>query len=408
MGFVVTFGSSAYTPGLQSVMEDFNVSTEVALLGLSLYVVGIAAGPMLAAPISETLGRRAVYLITFPIAALWTLGAGYSHSITALLICRFFAGFFGSPTLAVGAGTNADVWPPLHRAVASALFLLAPFAGPGAGPIIAGYAAQYNGWRWTQWCALFFFVAVYVYSAFIKETYKKIILQTRAKKLGIPPPIQTGPARLAKFKFLITVTLFRPIHMIFTEPIVGFFSIYIAFNFSVLFGFFDAFPIVFQGVYGFDIGQSGLAWVSVLIGCAIAVATVIIIDRVIYRSHHHKSHKEGREGVVAPEHRLYAAMMGSLGIPIGLFWFAWTARKDVHWISPVLAALPFAWGNLCVFVSIPYGTRNIFISNPNCPVFCGFISDRYIWPDDRCVSHGCKWLVAISSWSRVSLIHHSE
>jgi hypothetical protein len=36
---------------------------------------------------------------------------------------------------------------------------------------------------------------------------------------------------------------------------------------------------------------------------------------------------------------------------VGLFWFAWTARHDVHWISPVLAAIPFAWGNLCIFIS---------------------------------------------------------
>jgi len=55
---------------------------------------------------------------------------------------------------------------------------------------------------------------------------------------------------------------------------------------------------------------------------------------------------------VAPEKRLYAAMLGSVGLPMGLFWFAWTARKDVHWISPILATIPFAWGNLCVFTSV--------------------------------------------------------
>jgi hypothetical protein len=40
-----------------------------------------------------------------------------------------------------------------------------------------------------------------------------------------------------------------------------------------------------------------------------------------------------------------------MSVAIGLFWFAWTARHDVHWISPVLAAIPFAWGNLCIFIS---------------------------------------------------------
>ena len=32
-----------------------------------------------------------------------------------------------------------------------------------------------------------------------------------------------------------------------------------------------------------------------------------------------------------------------------LFWFAWTARPDVHWISPVVAEGFFSCGNLLIF-----------------------------------------------------------
>ena len=351
MGFVITLGSSIYTPGIKDIRAQFHVSSTVALLGISLYVLGLGFGPILAAPLSETLGRRAVYLISLPISALLTLGAGFSTNFASFVILRFLAAFFGSPTLAVGAGTSADIWRPIHRATATVLFLLAPFAGPALGPTIGGYAAQYGGWKWTQWPILFFSVATYIYCLFTKETYKKIILQSRAKKLGLAPPPRTGPTGPAAVKFLLTVTLVRPLHMIFTEPIVGFFSLYIGFNFSVLFGFFDAFPIVFEGLYRFDRGQSGLTWLAVLIGCVLAVMTVIIIDRLTFRKEYEKSIRDGRGGVVAPEHRLYGAMIGSLGLPIGLFWFGWTARTDVHWISPVIAAIPFAWGNLCVFVS---------------------------------------------------------
>jgi MFS family permease len=64
---------------------------------------------------------------------LFTLGAGFSNNFASLLVCRFFAGFFGSPVLAVGAGTSADIWPPRQRAVAASFFLMAPFAGPALG-----------------------------------------------------------------------------------------------------------------------------------------------------------------------------------------------------------------------------------------------------------------------------------
>ena len=103
--FIVTFGSSIYTPGYPEIMARFQVSSVMALLGLSLYVLGLAFGPVLAAPISETFGRRVVYLVSLPLAALFMLGAGFSQNFASLAICRFFAGFFGSPVLAVGVSS---------------------------------------------------------------------------------------------------------------------------------------------------------------------------------------------------------------------------------------------------------------------------------------------------------------
>ena len=43
----VYIGSAIYTAGLGGVMEQFNVSETVALLGLTLFVCGYALGPML-------------------------------------------------------------------------------------------------------------------------------------------------------------------------------------------------------------------------------------------------------------------------------------------------------------------------------------------------------------------------
>jgi MFS family permease len=114
-------------------MRDFDVSRTVALLGLTFYTLGIGFGPMTTAPLSEFYGRRIIYLVSSPIFMLFTLGAGFSTSFYSLVICRFFAGFAGSPALAVGSGTNADLFPPRQRAVATSMFLAAPFAGPALG-----------------------------------------------------------------------------------------------------------------------------------------------------------------------------------------------------------------------------------------------------------------------------------
>lgn len=49
----VSYGASAYSPASSNFAKDFHVSTEVATLGLSVYVGGLALGPMLLAPLSE-------------------------------------------------------------------------------------------------------------------------------------------------------------------------------------------------------------------------------------------------------------------------------------------------------------------------------------------------------------------
>jgi MFS family permease len=105
----------------------------IALLPYSFYVFGQAWGPVLAAPLSETFGRRGTYAPYLFLFALFTLGAGLSQSIVAITICRFFAGVFGSPVLSVSAGTIADIWVPQDRAIPMAVLVLIPFLGPSFG-----------------------------------------------------------------------------------------------------------------------------------------------------------------------------------------------------------------------------------------------------------------------------------
>lgn len=188
----------------------------------------------------------------------------------------------------------------------------------------------------------------YIMSLFMKESYKPIVLARRARRRGIE--VKSSQSRLALLKLLFTVTLVRPVHMLLTEPVVMFLTLYSSFSFGVLFAFFDAFPIVFQGVYGFNIGQAGLPFLAVGLGVILGAITGVVIDRVIYQKKYREAIAIGKSRAV-PEHRLYPAMLGSFGLPVALFWFGWSARPEVHWISCILSAVPFAWGNILIFMS---------------------------------------------------------
>jgi MFS family permease len=123
------FGSSVYTPAIPDVMHDFNVSDTIATVPPTTYVLGLSFGPMIGAPISETVGSMGTYRIAVPISAFFTLGAGFAPNITALCVLRFFAWLFGGAPLPVCAGTSADLFRPKEYAVAGTLLLYTGFLG---------------------------------------------------------------------------------------------------------------------------------------------------------------------------------------------------------------------------------------------------------------------------------------
>jgi uncharacterized membrane protein len=63
--------------------------------------------------------------------------------------------------------------------------------------------------------------------------------------------------------------------------------------------------------------------------------------------------KIAQPGVMAtPEMRLEPAMWGSIMLPVGLFWFAWTTFTSVHWAVGIVGTIFFGLGNVLVFIAI--------------------------------------------------------
>lgn len=99
----VAFVSSAYSGGVDQILMEFGASQEVATLGISLFVLGFAIGPLMWAPMSEMYGRQILYITTYGALTAFNAGAAGSQNIETLIILRFFAGSFGSSPLTVSA-----------------------------------------------------------------------------------------------------------------------------------------------------------------------------------------------------------------------------------------------------------------------------------------------------------------
>ena len=93
-------------------MQAFNVSQTKATLGLSLYVIGYGAGPLIFSPLSEipSIGRNPVYMATLFLFVILQIPTIYAKNIQTILALRFFAGFVGSPALATGGASIQDMF----------------------------------------------------------------------------------------------------------------------------------------------------------------------------------------------------------------------------------------------------------------------------------------------------------
>lgn len=129
----VSIVSSAYSGGMSSLVSDFQVDKEIIILGISLFVLGFAFGPLLFAPLSETFGRRNIFIVTFFLLTAFNAGATGSQNIWTLIILRFLAGFFGSSPFGNSGGTISDMFPAAQRGIAISMYSAAPFLGPTLG-----------------------------------------------------------------------------------------------------------------------------------------------------------------------------------------------------------------------------------------------------------------------------------
>ena len=173
--------------------EEFGFGREVGTLVISLFVAGYCIGPLVFGPLSETIGRKSVFVFTFIFYTGFQVGSALAQNTAQVLVFRFLGGTFASAPLANSGSvfllqlptsskrrlnTNyraviSDMWDADVRGKALAFFTIAPFAGPTLGPVCSGFMANAGvSWRWIFWLLTCFAAALLVITIFtFPETY---------------------------------------------------------------------------------------------------------------------------------------------------------------------------------------------------------------------------------------------
>ncbi|KAI5459533.1 major facilitator superfamily domain-containing protein [Mariannaea sp. PMI_226] len=372
--FVVYMSSAIYTTSEQQIREKFGVSAIKASLGLSVYVLGYGVGPLLFSPLSEIphIGRSPVYIITMFLFVIISIPTALVNNYPGLMVLRFLQGFFGSPCLASGGASMGDLYSLMYLPFGMIVWVASAYCGPALGPLLSGFAVPVKGWRWSLYESIWASAPVLILMFFfLPETSTPTILLQRARRLrkltGNTNFVSQSEIdqRHLTFSGIAVDALIKPLEITIKDPAILFVQVYSAIVYSIYYSFFEAFPIVYHGYYHMNLGQIGLVFLCILIGC--------LIGAIFYASllYFMVVPQIKKFGMGPQEQVLLPGLPASFGPTIGLFLFAWTARASIHWIAPTIGIGIYAMTSFvlfqCIFLYIPLSypqyTSSLFAAN---------------------------------------------
>lgn len=384
---VVTCSSSVYSMTMPSIAHEFGIEqtdrgrTTVAL-GMTLYFLGMAVGPLFYAPFSETYGRKSVYTFSFLTVLAANFGCAFAATLAGMLASRFLTSLFGSGFIGVAAGSISDLYATsVEMQVPTVLFTCSPVICPVIGFILAGaiisdtedVGRHSEKWRWVfHAISLALMVSYLLVVLLVPETCLIKLLGKKAQRIRK----RTGDWRYHMLKnkntnsstglFVLSAKLYQilkePVVLLYNEPMLALLCVYSGLLLAVMYLFFVSYPRVFSRVYGFSTYHVGLTFCGLLVGSLTAIPTVWVSCRYIKRFVFSKVEKskqvtgstvvfnDGKhdekqtdpdyvtttemecgcndkesECVYEPEYQLFQSICGSFVVPIGLFIFAWSA-----------------------------------------------------------------------------------
>lgn len=130
MSILSPLASSMFTPGIQQIADSLSSTPETVIGCTTGFVIMLGLGPLFLAPMSETFGRRKLYLVCFTVFALLQIPSALAVNVEMLIAVRTLSGLFGSVGIANGGGTISDMFEPSQRAGVFGWYLLGPLLGP--------------------------------------------------------------------------------------------------------------------------------------------------------------------------------------------------------------------------------------------------------------------------------------
>ncbi|MBQ4771345.1 MFS transporter [Pectobacterium versatile] len=134
-------------PLLPVLSQDFGISPATSSLSLSVSTVMLAFGLLFTGPLSDTIGRKNVMVVSLMLAAICTVICAFMTSWNGVLIMRAMMGLSLSGVAAVAMSYLSEEIHPSVLAFSMGLYISGNSIGGMSGRLVSGVLTDYFPWR---------------------------------------------------------------------------------------------------------------------------------------------------------------------------------------------------------------------------------------------------------------------
>ncbi|KAJ5902007.1 MFS general substrate transporter [Penicillium taxi] len=351
----------------------------ITLLEFYTYLLGQGIGGIIFPPYSECFGRKRLYIGSTVLYSGLCAMIGAVESPAAAVVGRFVTGVLSAIPTSIITGSIEDMFNSKARIWMMLSYIGVANMGVAMGPVMGTYITLAWGWydRYlttksgillTSTCRNWiFYVAAIVTAAIaflllsIRESRPSLLLErevdTLRKQTGMHSLEAFNPDSVPDWQKFVKNDLFRPVRLLFTEPIVFAVSIMGGTAMAIIYLFTEALPTIYQAM-GLSQEKSSLPFLAIGLGFLFNIP-----GRILEYQTANAYCKEKHS--LSPEHKLKGLVFAAPALAAALWCFAWTIPPNVHnvhWIFSVISLLVVGYGRNEIAIVLTGYMANSYLS----------------------------------------------
>jgi DHA1 family bicyclomycin/chloramphenicol resistance-like MFS transporter len=150
LGMLSTFGPLSldlYLPALPQLADELASSPSAAQLTITACLVGLAAGQLVAGPLSDRYGRRRPLLVGLGAYLAASAACALAPSVGVLVLLRLVQGLAGAAGLVIARAVARDLYSGRVLVVFFSRLTLVSGLAPVVAPVLGGQLSRVMDWR---------------------------------------------------------------------------------------------------------------------------------------------------------------------------------------------------------------------------------------------------------------------